>query len=77
MTTMVTVELEEAEARAAARAVRAYLDDDFHPSIDLEALRTVNNKFTAAIDRTRDHTHDYWFAGDRMVCRICHHKLAS
>ena len=74
---MVTVEFAEAEARAAAQAVWAYLDDDFYPSIDLEALRTVNNKLTAAIDHAHEHTHDYWFIGDRMVCRICHHKLAA
>ena len=74
---MVTVEFAEAEARAAAQAVWAYLDDDFHPSIDLEALRTASNKLAAAIDHTRDHTHDYWFVGDRMVCRICHHKPAA
>ena len=74
---MVTVEFMQAEARAAAQAVSAYLDDDFHPSIDLEVLRTVSNKLAAAIDHAGDHTHDYWFAGDRMVCRICHHKLAA
>jgi hypothetical protein len=77
MTTMVTVEFAEAEAHATAQAVWAYLDDDFCPSIDPEALRTANNKLTAAIGHTHDHTHDYWFVGDRMVCRICHHKLAA
>jgi len=74
---MVTVEFADAEAHAAAQAVRAYLDDDFSPSVDLEALRTANCKLTAAIDHARDHTHDYWFVGDRMVCRVCHHKLAA
>jgi hypothetical protein len=51
--------------------------DTFCPSIDPEVLRTANNKLTAAIDHARDHTHDYWFVGDRMVCRICHHKTAA
>ena len=74
---MVSVEFAEGEGRAAAQAVWAYLDDEFYPSIDLEALRTASSKLTAAIDRTHDHTHDYWFVGDRMVCRICHHKLAA
>jgi hypothetical protein len=77
MTTMVTVEFADVEAHAAAQAVRAYLDDDFYPSIDLEALRTASKKLAAAIDHAHDHTHDYWFIGDRMVCRICHHKLAA
>ena len=74
---MVTVEFAEAEAHAAAQAVWAYLDDGFYPSIDLETLRAANNKLCAAIDHTHDHTHDYWFVGDRMVCRICRHKLAA
>jgi len=72
---MVTVEFAEAEAQAAA--VRAYVDDDFCLSTDPEALRTASKKLTAAIDHARDHTHDYWFAGDRMVCRTCHHKPAA
>lgn len=74
---MVTIEFTEAEAHAAAGAVWAYIDDGYYPPVDMEALRSANNKLTTAIDRANYHTHDYWFVGDRMVCRICHQKLAA
>jgi hypothetical protein len=38
---MITVEFTEAEAQAVADAVRAYIDDDYYPAIDLEALGTA------------------------------------
>lgn len=38
---MITMEFTEAEAQAVADAVRAYIDDDYYPAIDLEALGTA------------------------------------
>jgi len=52
---MVTVEFTEAEARAAAGAVWAYIDDDYYPRIDMKALSTANYKLTRAIDRAEHH----------------------
>jgi hypothetical protein len=46
---MITVEFTEAEAQAAADAVRAYIDDDYYPAIDLEALRTAYKRLTWTI----------------------------
>ena len=46
---MVTVEFTRAEAQAAAEAVLAYIDDDYYPAIDLEALRTAYRRLTSAI----------------------------
>jgi len=46
---MITVEFTEAEAQAAADAARAYIDDDYYPAIDLEALRTAYERLTLTI----------------------------
>ncbi len=43
---MVRVEFTEAEAQAVADAARAYIDDDYYPAIDLEALRTAYKRLT-------------------------------
>lgn len=43
---MITVELTQAEAQAVTDAVRAYIDDDYYPAIDLEALRTAYKRLT-------------------------------
>ena len=48
---MISVELTEAEAQAVADAARAYLDDDYHPAIDLEALRTAYKRLTGTIGK--------------------------
>ena len=47
---MVTVEFTEAEAKAAAGAVWAYIDDDYYPRINIKALRSANIKLIMAID---------------------------
>lgn len=44
---MVTVEFTQAEAQAVAAAVLAYIDDDYYPAIDLEALRTAYRRLTS------------------------------
>ena len=46
---MITVEFTEAEAQAVTDAVRAYIDDDYYPPIDLEALRTAYKRLTSTI----------------------------
>ena len=46
---MITVEFTQAEAQAVADAVWAYMDDDYYPAIDLEALRTAYKRLTWAI----------------------------
>jgi len=46
---MITAEFTEAEAQAVADAARAYIDDDFYPAIDLEALRTAYKQLTWTI----------------------------
>ena len=46
---MITVEFTEAEARAVADAARAYIDDNYYPAIDLEALRTAYERLTLTI----------------------------
>jgi hypothetical protein len=46
---MITVEFTEAEAQAVADAARAYIDDDYYPAIDLEALWTAYKRLTWAI----------------------------
>lgn len=43
---MITVGFTEAEAQAAADAMRAYIDDDYYPAIDLAALRTALSRLT-------------------------------
>ena len=43
---MITVEFTEAEAEAVADAALAYIDDDYYPAIDLEALRTAYKRLT-------------------------------
>ena len=48
---MITVEFTEAEAQAVADAARAYIDDDFYPAIDLEALRTAYKRLTWTLGR--------------------------
>ena len=44
------VEFTEAEAKAAAGAVWAYIDDDYYPRINIKALRSANIKLIMAID---------------------------
>jgi hypothetical protein len=46
---MIAMEFTEAEARAAADAMRAYIDDNYYPAIDLEALRTAFSRLTRTI----------------------------
>ena len=46
---MITVEFTEAEARAVADAVQAYIDDDYYPAIDLEALKAAFARLTRTI----------------------------
>jgi len=46
---MITVEFTEAEAQAVADAARAYIDDDYYPAIDMEALRTAYKRLTLTI----------------------------
>ena len=46
---MITVGFTEAEARAVADAMRAYIDDDYYPAIDLEALKTAFSRLTRTI----------------------------
>ena len=46
---MITVEFTEAEAQAVTDAVRAYIDDDYYPAIDLEALGTAYKRLTWTI----------------------------
>jgi hypothetical protein len=43
---MITVEYTEAEAQALEDAARAYIDDDYYPAIDLEALKTPYQRLT-------------------------------
>jgi hypothetical protein len=53
---MITVVFTEAEARAAADAMHAYIDDDYYPAIDLGALKTAFSGLTRTIasHATRD-----------------------
>jgi hypothetical protein len=53
---MVTVEFTEAEAKAAAGAVWAYIDDDYYPRIDIKALRAANGKLITAVGGQRSTT---------------------
>jgi hypothetical protein len=46
---MIAIEFTEAEAQAVADAVHAYIDDDYYPAIDLEALRTAFKRLTSSI----------------------------
>lgn len=46
---MITVEFTEAEAQAVADAVRAYIDDDYYPTIDLDALKAAYQRLTRTI----------------------------
>ena len=46
---MITVEFAEGEAQAVADAVRAYIDDDYYPAIDLDGLKTAYQRLTRAI----------------------------
>ena len=46
---MITVEFTEAEAQAVADAVHAYVDDDYYPAIDLEALEQAYKRLTWTI----------------------------
>ena len=48
---MITVEFTQAEAQAVADAARAYIDDDYYPAIDLEALRTAYKRLTLTIGK--------------------------
>lgn len=48
---MIMVEFTEAEAQAIADAARAYIDDDYYPAIDLEALRTAYQRLTLIIGK--------------------------
>jgi len=50
---MITVEFTEAEAQAVTDAVRAYIDDDYYPAIDLEALGTAYERLTSTIGTNR------------------------
>ena len=50
---MITVEFTEAEAQAVTDAVRAYIDDDYYPAIDLEALGTAYKRLTWTIGTKR------------------------
>jgi hypothetical protein len=47
---MITVEFTEAEAQAVAGAVQAYMDDDYYPAIDLDALQAAHQRLTWTID---------------------------
>ena len=46
---MITVDFAEAEAQAVANAARAYIDDDYYPAIDLDALKAAYQRLTRAI----------------------------
>jgi len=46
---MITVRFTKAEARAAADAMRAYIDDDYYPAIDLGALKTAFSQLIRTI----------------------------
>lgn len=46
---MITVEFTQAEAQAVADAVRAYIDDDYYPAIDLAALRAAYERLTLTV----------------------------
>jgi len=46
---MIMVEFTQAEAHAVTDAVLAYIDDDYYPAIDLEALRTAHERLTRAL----------------------------
>jgi len=48
---MITLDFTEAEAQAVADAVLAYIDDDYYPAIDLEALRTAYKRLTWALGK--------------------------
>lgn len=48
---MIRVEFTEAEAQAVADAARAYIDDDYYPAIDLEALGTAYKRLTGTIGK--------------------------
>lgn len=48
---MIRVEFTEAEEQAVADAARAYIDDDYYPAIDLEALRTAYKRLTGTIGK--------------------------
>ena len=41
------MEFTQAETQAVAEAVLAYIDDDYYPAIDLEALRTAYRRLTS------------------------------
>jgi hypothetical protein len=46
---MIPIEFTEAEVQAVADAVHAYIDDDYYPAIDLEALRAAYKRLTWTI----------------------------
>lgn len=46
---MITVDFAEAEAQAVANAAPAYIDDDYYPAIDLDALKAAYQRLTRAI----------------------------
>jgi len=46
---MVTVGFTKAEAEAAAEAMRAYIDDDYYPAIDMGALKAALSRLTRTI----------------------------
>ena len=48
---MISLEFTEAEAQAVADAVHAYIDDDYYPAIDLEALQAAYKRLTPAIGK--------------------------
>ncbi|HLN68267.1 MAG TPA: hypothetical protein VK280_13460 [Streptosporangiaceae bacterium] len=50
---MIMVEFTEAEAQAVTDVVRAYIDDDYYPAIDLEALGTAYKRLTWTIGTKR------------------------
>jgi len=55
---MITVELTEAEAKAVAAAIRAWMMGvNYMGPTDMEALRWADNKLTAAIDKDGYHGH--------------------
>jgi hypothetical protein len=47
---VITIEFTEAEAQAVADAAHAYIDDDYYPAIDLEALGKAYERLTWTIE---------------------------